>query len=83
MPRLRLRAALPAAALLTCACERPPATAIDDCPSGRRCAWDGYCAVPAQPPGVRFMNEEESLAAAVRDVKRRYRSTASASSIGR
>lgn len=63
--------------------QRPACVQDDDCPSGRRCAWDGYCAVPPQPPGVRFMSEEESLAAAVRDVKSRYRKTASAGSMAR
>lgn len=50
-----------------------------DCKENDLCAWDGYCGSPSNELTVQQGTEEEQLAAAVRDVRARYRKAGSSS----
>jgi hypothetical protein len=56
-----------------------PACDVDrDCPSGLRCAWDGYCDPGGPGPLDQGLSEDEALAAAVRAATKKYRTAAAA-----
>jgi hypothetical protein len=51
-----------------------PACEVDrDCPTGLRCAWDGYCDAAGPGPQDPGLSEDEALAAAVRAATKKYR----------
>lgn len=60
---------------------RPACTSHSQCSSGA-CEWDGYCAPMPKDTGIQTVqlgSDDERLAAAVRDVTRRYQAAAASS----
>jgi hypothetical protein len=62
---------------------RPRCHSDNDCKSGERCAWDGYCGAASGVEELAGGSDEERLAAAVRRATKRYQTAAAAGRIRR